>query len=231
LKRYSAKQIKRTISKFPTKQSEVQVAEDLSFHITEAEDAYELLDDMIEKESRFQRTERFPYWAELWPASIGLSKWFCQRASEMKASSALELGCGLGLVAVTLARLGWQISATDFVEDALIFTIHNGRKNRAGANLDVDYLDWSSPVGRPTDTLVASDVAYDRKNHPYLSRVLRALLNEGGRLILSDPGRPAARPFFELLEKNGYRHIQDSVAVSWKSTEHKVDIHQFRKPS
>ena len=86
-------------------------------------------------------------------------------------------------------------------------------------------------MGRGTDLLVASDVAYDRKNHPYLNRVLRALLNEGGQLILSDPGRPAARPFFDQLEDNGYAHKQESVAVTWKSTEHKVDIHQFQKPA
>ena len=230
MKRYTAKQIQRTIAKFPTKQTDVHVAGDLFLHITEAEDAYELLDDLIEKETRFQRTERFPYWAELWPAAIGLSRWFSQQATELEATSALELGCGLGLVAVTLSRLGLRIRATDFVEDALVFTSHNGIANRAGANLNVAYLDWSSPVGQRTDLLVASDVAYDRKNHPYLNRVLRALLNEGGELILSDPGRPAARPFFELLEGSGYRHAQESVAVPWKSTEHKVDIHRFQKP-
>jgi predicted nicotinamide N-methyase len=231
LKRYTSKQIQRAIAKFPTKQTEVHVSGDLFLRITEAEDPYELLDHMIEKETRFQRTERFPYWAELWPAAIGLSRWLVRQVRELRATSALELGCGLGLVAVTLSRLGLRIRATDFVEDALIFTSHNGIANGADANLNVAYLDWSSPVGKGTDLLVASDVAYDRKNHPYLNRVLRALLNAGGHLILSDPGRPAARPFFEQLEDVGYTHLQESLAVIWKSTEHKVDIHQFQKPA
>ena len=231
MKRYTARQVQRTIAKFPTKQTDVQVADELCLRITEAEDTYDMLHGMIEREPRFQRTERFPYWAELWPASIGLSIWFSRQKAELLPPSALELGCGLGLVAVTLSRLGFPVRATDFVEDALVFTSHNGIANRAGKNLSVAYLDWSSPVGKSTDLLVASDVAYDRKNHPYLNRVLRALLNDGGQLIVSDPGRPAARPFFELLEGSGYSHAQESVAVTWKSTEHKVDIHRFQKPA
>ncbi len=230
MKRYSPRQIRRTISKFPTKQTEVQISGNFSLNITEAVDAYEMLDGMIEKETGIQRTERFPYWAELWPAAVGLSRWLCEQSAEYPFRSVVELGCGLGLVAITLSRLGRYVRATDFVEDALVFTAHNGIANRAANNLSVAYLDWSNPVGPPADLIVASDVAYDRKNHPYLNRVLRGLLTAGGQLILSDPRRPAARPFIALLKEGGYEHAQDSVSVNWKSTQHTIDIHLFQKP-
>lgn len=85
----------------------------------EVEDAYSLLDRMIEQEGRLHRVERFPYWAELWPASLALSRWFCQVDDLPRVDRALELGCGIGLVGITLAHLGWNVEATDFVEDAL----------------------------------------------------------------------------------------------------------------
>jgi len=231
VKRYSGRQITRTLRKYDTKEVDVVVDDALQLSMVETADAYALLDRLIEQEEGTGpgRTTRFPYWAEIWPASLALSRWFAE--SSDPPGHALELGCGLGLVGVAMARLGWTVEATDFVEDALVFAAHNAARNGAGARHTVAYLDWSHPVGTPGALLVGSDVAYEKMLHPYLQRTIRGLLAPGGRLVLSDPGRPAARPFFEAMSAAGYGHRIDRMGVTWNALEHQVDIHTFVRPA
>ena len=129
MKRYSSRQVRRILGKYEICHTQIEVAEDLRLNMAQVADPYALLDRMIEQEGRLHRVERFPYWAELWPASLALARWFCRAGVGAPASGARELGCGLGLVGIVLARLGWQIEATDFVEDALIFTCFNAQSN------------------------------------------------------------------------------------------------------
>jgi hypothetical protein len=77
---------------------------------------------------------------------------------------------------------------------------------------------------------VGSDLAYEKRNHPLLARVLRELLLPGGTFYLSDPQRPAARALVELLRERGYGHEVETVRQPWKSLEHHVDIHRFTRP-
>lgn len=229
MKRYSSKQILRTLKKYEIKETEFPIAQQVRLSIAEVEDAYALLDNLIEQEERMQRVTRFPYWAEVWPASLALARWFCKKGLAPPNSWTLELGCGLGLVGISLARLGWRIEATDYVEDALIFAAFNAQKNGITGRHRVAYLDWSNPVGQPVACIVGADVVYEKKNHPYINRVLRRLLLPGGQFYLSDPQRKAAQQFCQLLDKEGYGHQVETVAVKWKSLEHTVDIHCFTK--
>ncbi|MFC1525285.1 methyltransferase [Candidatus Latescibacterota bacterium] len=230
MKRYSQRQIRRTLLKYDLRETEVELVEGVVVKMAETADAYSLLDRLIEQEDGFNRTTRFPYWAEIWPASLALSRWLHRARVTPPAKVVLELGCGVGLVGVALARLGWRVESTDFVEDALIFATHNADINGVTPRHRVAYLDWSHPVGEPTDCVVASDVAYEKKSQPYLARVMRRLLVPGGRLYISDPKRPASQPFFASLERLGYDHQIDGIGVHWRSLEHVVDIHTFTRP-
>jgi len=48
---------------------------------------------------------------------------------------ALDLGCGTGTNAITLAQQGWQATGVDFVPKA----IHTARKKAAAAGLSIDF--------------------------------------------------------------------------------------------
>lgn len=230
LKSYNNRQLRRTLARFNTKETEVELRPDLVLRVTEVEDAYALLDRMVAQEEQHgRRPERFPYWAELWPSSVGLARWFCEQVQRDWPGEARELGCGLGLVGVALASLGWRVEATDFVETALVFATHNARANQVGPRHGVAYLDWRYPAGRPGGLLVAADIVYERQNHAYLEGVLRQLLVPGGRLVLADPQRPAARHFIAQLKDQGYGHQVETRSVRWKALEHRVDIHTFIK--
>jgi len=231
LKHYTNRQLRRILARFSTRETEVVLEEGRALRMTEVVDAYALLDRMIAQEARLgPRPERFPYWAELWPSSVGLARWFWEQRPGAPSEGARELGCGVGLVGVALAMLGWQVEATDYVETALAFASFNARANGVGENHGIAYLDWREPAGPPVACMVASDVVYEAQNHPFLCKVLHHLLLPGGSFFLADPQRPAARRFVAILEQQGYGHQVETLPVQWKALEHRVDIHTFTKP-
>ena len=231
MKRYSARQIRRTLRKHDTKETAVQLGDAAALDILEITDSYALLDRLLEQDEAVpSRRVRFPYWAEIWPASLALSSWFEDADIETPKERVKELGCGLGVVGISLAQRGFDVEATDFVEDALVFASHNAARNGVNRRHRVSYLDWSHPVGRLSDCLVGSDVTYERKSHQFLYRVIRKLLAPGGRLYLSDPQRPVAKAFFASLEGQGFDHFCETRTTRWKAMEHQIDIHVFVKP-
>lgn len=224
MKHYGARQIRRTLRKYDTRQVSRTLAPGCELQMTAVGDVDALIDRMIEREGRLQRVERFPYWAELWPTAWAMAQWFCRAEEPIPKGWTSELGCGLGLVGIALAQLGWRVEATDFVEDALIFAAHNARCNRVGHAHRVAYLDWRNPVGTPCECLVGSDILYEKKNHRYLERVLHALLLPGGRFYLGDPQRKDAAAFVSRLVAQGYSQRREM------QVENQVAIYVFTKP-
>ncbi len=228
---YTPKQVRKTLNKHQRVETDVAVADDMRLRMVEVKDPYVLLDRMISQmERRTQKVERFPYWAELWPASVALARWLCEADLPPPREPVLELGCGLGLVGIALARLGWRVEATDFVEDALVFTSHNAALNRVTGQHHVGYLDWHNPVGPACKCMVAADVLYERKNHPSLRRLLQRMLLPGGRFYTSDPGRQPTQRFVLELKDRGYEHTRHGVDQPWRSQTYSIDIHVFEKP-
>ncbi len=230
VKRFSPQQVRRVLQKYDLAQTRLDLGAGIEIEITEVADTRAMLERMVEQEGRMLSVERFPYWAEIWPASLALARWMCRTRPSVPKGWVRELGCGLGLVGIALGRLGWKIEATDYVEDALVFAAHNAEKNRVGDRHHVAYLDWGNPVGKTCDCLVASDVAYEKKNHVYLERVLRKLLAPGGRFYLSDPQRRPAARFVDKLVKQGYGHQVETCEQVWGTVSYQVDLHTFVKP-
>jgi len=150
-------------------------------------------DDLINAVD-FERDERLPYWADLWPSAIVL-------ATEVSALHgaglrALELGCGLGLPATAAAHAGFDVTATDYYEDALRFARRNTVRN-LGRDIATRLVDWSalpSDLGR-FDLVLASDVLYERRYAPLVARAVVRSLADNGMALIADPGRAALNSF------------------------------------
>ena len=73
----------------------------------------------------------------LWGAGEALASWLCEHCTELgelSRSTAVELGCGTGLVSTVLARLGVaRVVATDRSEMACALAARNGELNAAVA--------------------------------------------------------------------------------------------------
>ncbi len=164
---------------------------DETFEIVRPASAEALID-----EEAFARDERLPYWADVWPSARVLAAHLLREGG--RGRRLLELGCGSGLVAAAAARAGFEVTASDYYDDALAFTRANVRR-AAGVDCDTRLVDWRAmpeDLGR-FDRVVASDVLYER---PYAALVARALahtLARGGVAYVTDPGRLAAPAFVE----------------------------------
>src|SRR3954470_9868030 len=65
-------------------------------------------DDLI-SEDDYVKDERLPYWADLWPSAQILAREV--REMRLDGLRVLELGCGLGLVAIAATLAGAQVTA------------------------------------------------------------------------------------------------------------------------
>jgi predicted nicotinamide N-methyase len=184
-------------------------------------------DDLIDEED-FDRDERLPYWAELWPSALALSRHLSKR--DLAATRAIELGCGVGLPTIVALARGATVLATDHYEAALDFTAHNARTN---LNLEPDttLLDWRTPdIERlgTFDLVLAADVLYERKNAAALADLVPRLLAPGGEALFADPRRDEAPVFLVAMEKSGFEDTREEITVEQGARGVKVILHRLR---
>lgn len=175
-------------------------------------------EDLLDEED-FERDERLPYWAELWPSSYALAD---RVASEQRVKSGepvrlLELGCGLGLVTIAALTAGFDVLATDYYDDALLFTRANTWRT-LGRDPAVRHLDWRDvPADIGTfDRVVAADVLYEQRYAAIVAGVLARTLAPEGEALIADPGRSALKEFLRECEARGM--VVASVE-SWRYAE------------
>jgi ETFB lysine methyltransferase len=161
----------------------------------------ESAEDLID-ERDFDRDERLPYWAELWPSSRALAEHLLERKG--RGRSLLELGCGSGLVATCAALAGFVVTASDYYEDALRFARVNAWRNDAPVPTTV-LLDWRAmPDDLPRfDHVVASDVLYEREYGELVATAFATTLAPRGTGWLADPGRVGREQFISNVEAAG----------------------------
>ena len=180
-------------------------------------------------EKDFDRDERLPYWAELWPSALAISRHLSKR--DLTGIRAIELGCGVGLPTIVALARGATVLATDHYEAALDFTAHN-----AGTNLDHEpytaLLDWRTPdiEGLGTfDLVLAADVLYERKNAVALAELVPKLLIPGGEALFADPRRDEAPVFLAAMKGNGFEDAAEEVTVDQGTRKVRVLLHHLQR--
>ena len=121
-------------------------------------------DDLI-SEDDYVRDERLPYWADLWPSAQILGNEVA--IMRFRGQRVLELGCGLGVVAIGAVLAGAEVTATDYYEDALLFAQLNVAEatGQAIATRMVDWVSMPEDLGK-FDVVLASDVLYEHRSRP-----------------------------------------------------------------
>ncbi len=158
-------------------------------------------DDLI-SEDDFVRDDRLPYWADIWPSARVLASRLLEENGAGR--SLVELGCGAGLVSSAAAIAGFDVVATDYYEDALRFARVNANRN-AGRDIGTRLLDWrdiAHDIER-FDSVVASDVLYERTYGTLVASTFDRLLAHDGFALMADPGRISRDDFLNSLEPLG----------------------------
>ncbi|MCP4250898.1 MAG: methyltransferase domain-containing protein [bacterium] len=151
----------------------------------------------VQGEGRLRDDDYAPYWAT--PSEAGLMlAGHLHYLVPPGPEPLLELGAGLGLVGLALARAGHRMVMTDGDQDALAFVRANARLN--GVQLQaVQVLDWRHPPAERFATIVAGDVLYEKRHHQPIAALIAECLKPGGTAWLSDLNRRSAEAFPDVL--------------------------------
>lgn len=207
------------LARFEITTTDIPILGDV-FRIVHPRNAEALID-----EAAFNRDERLPYWADVWPSSVALAQVI--RMVNGTGQTLLELGCGAGLVTAAALRSGFTVTASDYYADALAFARLNGVAN-ADREPDTLLLDWRTMPDaiEAFDVVAAADVLYERVIGPVVARAIAMTLKSGGRGFVADPGRVGSASFFDSLRDVGLRHMAaEVVSVALHDREHRITIH------
>jgi predicted nicotinamide N-methyase len=183
-------------------------------------------DELID-EADFNRDERLPYWADVWPSALALAEPIAREARPGRRF--LELGCGVGYVCAVAARAGFDVLATDYYADALQFTVVNSLRNGlpTPATRLVDWRELPLDLGL-FDLVVAADVLYERDYPALIAAAIEQTLAPGGLGLVADPGRRGAEPFAVECRARGLSINRRSQAAHDNgSVRHTVDLYQI----
>lgn len=184
--------------------------------------------DALIDEEDFDRNERLPYWADLWPSAIALARHISSH--DLAGKRVMELGCGLGLPSIAALSRGANMLSADHYQAALDFAAYNAQANlgaNLGRELETMHLDWRTPPDDfpRFDLVLAADVLYDKINSAPLSNLVPRLLDRGGQLLLADPRRDYAGRFLEAMERRGFGHSAESVTVDHDGRNVEIMLH------
>jgi len=162
--------------------------------------------DELISEADFARDERLPYWADIWPSARVLAADVQHHAGA--GLPLLELGCGLGLVSLAALRAGYDVLATDYYEDALLFARANAWRvlGRAPETRMVDWRAVPSDLGI-FHRVLAADVLYEPRYAAIVAGAVARTLAPMGEAIIADPGRAAAGQFVRECADRGLRLV------------------------
>lgn len=165
-----------------------------------------------------------PYWAQVWPAAKALCEVIAARPALVKDKTVLELAAGLGLPSLLAAQVATEVTATDYVQEAVNMIKQSVILNNLN-NVTCSEMNWNNLDKKvKTDVLLLSDINYDPKAFDTLYTVLHHFIHAGTTVILSTPQRLMAKPFMERLlpfkkeeyemeVKNNHERIPASVWV------------------
>ena len=164
-----------------------------------------------------------PFWAQTWTSGVVLAGLLAR--CPLHGVRVLELGCGLGLVAIAAARAGGRVTVNDRSKLALALTALNADENRVA--VETVQCEWQSPraleVHGPWDLVLGSDILYVERSAQALTALLDRVVAANGEVWITDPGRDAASAFLA------------SASTAWHLSKYRcargVLLHRLVRPS
>lgn len=138
------------------------------------------------------------FWSEIYesdPDQAGIPDFFIEEETEILAvGTALDVGCGLGLNAMMLARKGWDVEGIDWAPEAV--KLANDKAGAEGLKARFFVGDLTTWTAIKSYDLVYSTFAMPEG--PGRAEAVRAMisaLRPGGTLIICEWDKRMARPW------------------------------------
>jgi predicted nicotinamide N-methyase len=151
------------------------------------------------------------HFGQIWPSGVVLAEAMCRHPVDGKRI--LELGCGLALSSLVLARRDADITSSDHHPLAEQFLAYNAGLNGLKMPVYRD-LPWSAHAGElgTFDLIIGSDILYERGHSATLAGLLGRLASSRSEILISDPGRGNSGRMTTALVAQGYRASEDRRA-------------------
>ena len=158
--------------------------------------------DHLISEADYVMDERLPYWADLWPSARVLASTLLREVGAGRRL--LELGCGVGLATIAAMHAGFDVTATDYYDDALHVTRGNAARNlgREPRVQLVNWREWPDTLGT-FDVVMAADVLYEKEYATLVAACIARALAPHGTALVADPGRLALPDFRTSIREHG----------------------------
>ena len=216
------------MNKPQTNLTEINI-EGLSISVETVSNIDELFEELLKKGDDHEdvRDERIPYWADLWPSAIALSKYMVRNKIIQADSKVLELGCGIGLPGIVAGKLGAQVIFTDYIQAALdLAKVNWSRNNKTEAKYLL--MDWRNPMlDTKADLILASDIAYEKKSFESLLQAFSSLLKSSGKMFVSEPNRAFSQSFFTEMGSRGFKLKTSSEQIIFRKQTYLIHIHEI----
>lgn len=202
------------------------------FHLRVIRNVDALLEHLLSKgaDDPAVQDEQIPYWADLWPSALALATHVLGDPRIGPGVQVLELGCGLGLSGTAAGYCGAEVVLTDYLPEALEMAELTWRLNLERPPV-LARLDWRRPDPRlAADLILASDVAYEARAHAPLEAAFRRLLRPGGRVLLSEPGRPLDQTWLRSLPAKGFCLHSRQQPVTYQDRLYHIHLHEITLP-
>jgi len=189
---------------------------------TKVERTYQITAQLAVTLTEIPRRVEFPtcpycgdgdYWHVTWPTSVALARYLAApaRRDTLAGKQVLVIGCGTGLEAIVLAKLGAVVSVLDHIPAALALVVQNcGRNQLQPVTLHpCCWRDARALRRLPAyELVIGSDVLYDPMAARGVTRLLTTVLKPGGTAFIADPlrsFRTGAETFVRLMTATGWQ--------------------------
>jgi predicted nicotinamide N-methyase len=182
---------------------------DLAFDFVRIADPNRVLDEVAEREDRREKVEgsrrngeelHLPYWAELWDSAAGVCQYLLRAGvrDRMRGRSVLDLGCGMGLTGTVAAAVGADVTFADLEPDALLFARLNASQFDLRAH--ARRVNWQKDrLAERFGLILGADILYEKKQWDFLEPFWQHHLDQGGEILLGEPGRVSGDVFIDWL--------------------------------
>jgi len=149
----------------------------------------------------------FPFWAKIWPSAMALTDFLQQQPQWIKDKQVLELGAGIGLPSLRMAKYATGMLISDHAPEAVAL-LQKNIQYLGLVNVTAACLDWNDlPDEIRADTLLLSDINYAPEQFAPLLGLIRRMLAQRTTIILATPQRITITPFAEAIQP----YIKESV--------------------
>jgi predicted nicotinamide N-methyase len=150
-----------------------------------------------------------PYWALVWSGARVLAEHVAERVP-CAGHTALDVGCGLGLVALAAACKGARVTAIDRELAPIEFLQASAAANGIGVDAmvgDVTEVD----LGVRFDLVFAAELLYEPSGLDALAAALVRFVAPGGTIWVADAQRIDSGPFYAAMAARGC-HVREVCA-------------------